>query len=168
MIMKTKWFFLFAITLGSSLAFTSCEDDDNDDLRVSEEFNLALRAKYPNASHVEWETKAGYYVAEFSDGGVGLDVWFSADAVWKMTETDLGIDVNKLPVVVKDAFLDGSYSSWSVDDIDKYEREDMTFYLVEVESRDQKDRNLYYDEQGVILKDVEDMPNDDVLPTTQF
>jgi hypothetical protein len=117
---------------------------------------------------VEWETKAGYYVAEFSDGGVGLDVWFSADAVWKMTETDLGIDVNKLPVVVKDAFLDGSYSSWSVDDIDKYEREDMTFYLVEVESRDQKDRNLYYDEQGVILKDVEDMPNDDVLPTTQF
>ena len=85
-----------------------------------------------------------------------------------MTETDLGIDVNKLPVVVKDAFLSSDYANWIVDDIDKYEREDMTFYLIEIEKKGQKDRNLYYNDQGGLLRDAEDMPNDDVLPTTQF
>lgn len=166
--MKTKWFYLLVLALGCSFAFTSCEDDDNDDVKVAEELKLALRSKYPNASHVEWETRSGYYVAEFYDNGTELDAWFSADAVWKMTETDLGIDVNKLPAVVKDAFMGSNYSTWSVDDIDQYEREDMTFYLIEIEKRGEKDRNLYYNEQGGLLKDVEDAPNDDVLPTTQF
>lgn len=167
--MKTKWFFLAVMAL-SSFAFVSCDkdDDDNDDIRVSEDVQRALRDKYPNATNVEWEAKAGYYVADFRENGAELDVWFTTDAVWKMTETDLGIDVNKLPVAVKDAFLSSDYSNWVVDDIDKYEREDMTFYLIEVETRGQKDRNLYYNEQGGLLRDAEDMPNDDVLPTTQF
>jgi hypothetical protein len=49
-----------------------------------------------------------------------------------------------------------------------YEREDMTFYLVEVEKNGEKDRNLYYNAEGGLLKDEVDAPNDDVLPTTQF
>lgn len=167
-IMKTKWFFLLAIALGS-FTFVSCsDDDDNDGVRVSEDVKAALRVKYPNASYVEWEAKAGYYVAEFRDNGAELDAWFTPEAVWKMTETDLGVDLNKLPLVIKDAFLASEYALWSVDDIDLYEREDLTFYLVEVEKKGEKDRNLYYNELGGLLKDVEDMPNDDVLPTTTF
>lgn len=166
--MKTKWFFLCVLAL-NSFAFTSCSDDDDDDgIRVSEELNLALRTKYPNATNVEWDAKAGFYVADFRDNGAELDAWFTTDAVWKMTETDLGIDVNKLPTVVKDAFLASEYATWTVDDIDKYEREDMTFFLVEIEKNGLRDRNLYYNEQGGLLRDAEDMPNDDVLPTTQF
>jgi hypothetical protein len=166
--MKTKWFFLCVVAL-NSFAFTSCSDNDDDDgIRVSEELNLALRTKYPNAANVEWEAKAGFYVADFRYNGVELDAWFTTDAVWKMTETDLGIDVNKLPTVVKDAFLASEYATWTVDDIDKYEREDMTFFLVEIEKNGLRDRNLYYNEQGGLLRDAEDMPNDEVLPTTQF
>ena len=44
----------------------------------------------------------------------------------------------------------------------------MTFFLVEIEKNGLRDRNLYYNEQGGLLRDAEDMPNDDVLPTTQF
>lgn len=167
--MKTKWFFLFLMAI-SPFAFVSCDsdDDDNGGINVSEDVQRALRDKYPNAAHVEWGAKAGYYVAEFWENGVEFDAWFSTDAVWKMTETDLGVDVNKLPTTVKEAFLGSDYAAWMVDDIDKYEREDMTFYLIEVEKEGLRDRNLYYNEQGGLLKDAEDMPNDDVLPTTQF
>lgn len=167
--MKTKWFFLLVMALGSfTLVSCSDDDDDNDGVQVSENVKEALRAKYPNASNVEWEAKAGYYVAEFYEKGAELDVWFTPDAVWKMTETDLGVDVSKLPQAVKDAFLASGYALWSVDDIDLYEREDLTFFLIEIEKMGEKDRNLYYNEQGGLLKDVEDMPNDDVLPTTSF
>jgi hypothetical protein len=69
---------------------------------------------------------------------------------------------------VKETFLAGQYATWGVDDIDKYEREDLTFYLVEVEKKGQKDMDLYYTEDGTVLKEVEDRPNDDVLPTTSF
>ena len=166
--MKTKWFFLCALALGS-FTFASCsDDDDNEGARVPESVESALRAKYPDATNVEWEAKAGYYVAEFWMNGAEVDVWFTTDAVWKMTETDLGVNVSKLPAEVKEAFLAGEYAAWAVDDIDKYEREDMTFFLVEVEKNGQRDRNLYYNEQGGLLKDAEDAPNDDVLPTTQF
>jgi hypothetical protein len=44
----------------------------------------------------------------------------------------------------------------------------MTFFLVEIGKNGLRDRNLYYNEQGGLLRDAEDMPNDDVLPTTQF
>ena len=71
--MKTKWFFLCVLAL-NSFAFTSCSDDDDDDgIRVSEELNLALRTKYPNAANVEWEAKAGFYVADFRDNGTELE-----------------------------------------------------------------------------------------------
>jgi hypothetical protein len=166
--MKTKWFFLFAVAL-TSFTFVSCdEDDDNDGVRVPEELNVALRAKYPNAKGVEWEAKAGYYVADFYEAGAEKDVWFTSMGEWKMTETDLGVNVDKLPVAVKNAFLASEYATWEVDDLDMYEREDMTFYLVEVEKNGEKDRNLYYNAEGGLLKDEVDAPNDDILPTTQF
>lgn len=165
--MKTNWYFLLVAIFGM-VVLQSCDDDDDNGVKVPENLQKALRDKYPDAKHVEWETRAGYYVADCWNNGADTDVWFSTDAVWRMTETDLGVDVNKLPVSVKNAFLAGAYATWSVDDIDKYEREDKTFYLVEVEKKGQKDMDLYYSEDGDILKEVEDMPNDDVLPTTSF
>ncbi len=165
--MKTNWYFLLIAIFGM-VVLQSCEDDDDNGLKVSEELQKALRERYPEAKNVEWETKAGYYVAECWNNGAETDVWFSTDASWKMTETDLGIDVNRLPAPVKETFLAGQYATWGVDDIDKYEREDLTFYLVEVEKKGQKDMDLYYTEDGTVLKEVEDRPNDDVLPTTSF
>lgn len=165
--MKTNWYFLLIAIFGM-VVLQSCEDDDDNGLKVSEELQKALRERYPEAKNVEWENKAGYYVAECWNNGAETDVWFSTDATWKMTETDLGIDVNRLPASVKETFLAGQYATWGVDDIDKYEREDLTFYLVEVEKKGQKDMDLYYAEDGTVLKEVEDRPNDDVLPTTSF
>ena len=54
------------------------------------------------------------------------------------------------------------------DDIDKYECPDKTFYLIEVKKAGQRDRKLFYSQDGLLLKDVEDKENDDVLPTISF
>ena len=155
---------LFAV-LGLALG-TSCEKED-DLRRVDRELSDALNARFPEAVWVEWEKKRDFYVAEFHDAGTEVKVWYTGDAQWCMTERDLGRDAASLPEVVKEAFGTSAYASaWRVDDIDKYERPGEVFYLIEVEKAGERDRDLFYSEAGVLLKD--DLDRGDVLPDMKF
>ena len=155
---------LFAV-LGLALG-TSCEKED-DSRRVDRELSEALNARFPEAVWVEWEKKRDFYVAEFHDAGTEVKVWYTGDAQWCMTERDLGRDAASLPEVVKEAFGTSAYASaWRVDDIDKYERPGEVFYLIEVEKAGERDRDLFYSEAGVLLKD--DLDRGDVLPDMKF
>lgn len=166
--MKTnlwKWLLVYC----SVLVLSACDDDDDyPSSKVPESVQAALEAKYPAINKVEWEKKSSYYVAEFRDNGVDTEVWFDSNAVWCMTETDLRTDLNVLPGLIKNAFETGQYADWVVDDIDKYERPDRTFYLIEIEKSGQRDRDLFYAEDGTLLKDAEDSGNDEVLPNISF
>lgn len=155
---------LFAV-LGLALG-TSCEKED-DLRRVDRELSEALNARFPEAVWVEWEKNRDFYVAEFHDAGTEVKVWYTGDAQWCMTERDLGRDAASLPEVVKEAFGTSAYASaWRVDDIDKYERPGEVFYLIEVEKAGERDRDLFYSEAGVLLKD--DLDRGDVLPDMKF
>ena len=167
--MKTRFYLLLWALLGT-VVWTSCSDDD-DDIRVSDvptAVQNALQLKFPNVSRAEWENKQGYYVADFWQEGMETHVWIDAQAEWKMTELDFGTNLSLLPAAVQSAFQNGQYASWRVDDIDKYERQDRTFYLIEVETNGQKDRDLFFAEDGTLLKDEVDKENNDVTPTTTF
>ena len=166
--MKTNiygWLFaLFGVVL-----LTSCEKED--DIHVSDvpvAVLNTLEVKFPNVNRAEWESKHGYYVADFWQEGIDTHVWIDQKAEWKMTELDFGMNIQLLPDVVRNAFQNGQYAGWKVDNIDKYERPDRTFYLIEIETKGEKDRNLFYDEAGSLLKDEVDRENDDVTPTTTF
>lgn len=166
--MKTKFLGLFLMMMGA-VVLTACSDDD-DDIRVSDVPVAVLdtfESKYPNATRTEWETKHGYYVAEFWQEGMETQVWINSKAEWKMTESDLGTNVALLPDAVKNAFLNGQYAGWRVDDIDKYEKPGCIFYLIEVETQGQQDRDLFFAEDGSILKDEVDRDNE-VTPDTAF
>ncbi len=167
--MKTKLFGLFGALMGL-VVLTSCDNDD-DDIRVSDVPNAVMNtfeAKFPNVSRAEWENKQGYYVADFWQEGMETHVWIDQKAEWKMTELDFGVNLQLLPEAVRSAFQTGQYGSWRVDDIDKYERTDRTFYLIEVETKGQQDRDLFFGEDGTLLKDEVDRENNDVTPTTTF
>lgn len=155
---------LFAV-LGLALG-TSCEKE-YDIRNIDREFSDALSTRYPQATWVEWERDRDFYVAEFYDGGVEIKVWYTGNAQWCMTETDLGRNMDALPAAVKDAFATSVYAlSWRVDDIDKYERQGEVFYLIEVEKLGERDRDLYYSESGTLLKD--DLDRGDVRPDTKI
>ena len=85
-----------------------------------------------------------------------------------MTETDLRTDLSALPGLIQNAFQTGNYADWRVDDIDKYERPAGVFYLIEVEKAGQQDRDLFYAEDGTLLKDDVDRENGEVLPDITF
>ncbi|MCM1312740.1 MAG: PepSY-like domain-containing protein [Bacteroides sp.] len=160
-----KYIYLLAIALCSALTLGSCSDDD-DNVSVPEAVQTAFTAKYPNANRVGWEIKSGFYVAEFHENATETEVWFSKEGTWNMTETDYGRNISLIPATVKSAFESSEYSTWSIDDVSKYEREDITFYLIEIESRGQKDRHLFYGEDGTLIKDIAESGNDDIFPFT--
>lgn len=168
--MKTKArFFGLFLALFGVVVLTSC--DKEDDIRLSDVPVAVMNAfelKYPNVGYAEWEKKKGYYVADFWQEGMDTHVWIDSNAEWKMTELDFGPNIQLLPQAVQDAFQGGKYANWRVDDIDKYERYDRTFYLIEVETKGEKERDLYYDERGVLLKDEVDRENNDITPDTKL
>ena len=59
---------------------------------------------------MKWETKSGYYVADFYDG-YEASAWFTQDGKWQMTETD--IPYNALPQAVKMSFENSEYAHGS-------------------------------------------------------
>lgn len=165
--MKTR-LFAWCVVLMGSVALASCSDDD-DDIRVSDvpkEVLNTLQVKFPNVSRAEWESKRGYYVADFWQEGIETHVWIDSKADWKMTELDFGTNLGLLPDAVQSAFLNGQYANWRVDDIDKYERTDGTFYLIEIETKGEQDRDLFFAPDGSILKDEVDRENNEVTPST--
>lgn len=167
MIMKIKCYGLF-LTLLAVVVFCSCHNDD-DDLRLSDVPNAVtntLEVKYPGFNRVEWEKKYGYFVAEFYKESIEMHVWINPDGTWLMTESDLRRMMGNLPEVILNAFQNGQYADWQIENIDKYERTDLTFYLLEVEKKGQKERKLFYGEDGRLLKDIVDNDNDVVTPDT--
>lgn len=166
--MKTRLYGLLVALMGV-VALTGCEKDD--DIRVSDVPNDVMNtfeAKFPNVSRAEWENKHGYYVADFWQEGMETQVWIDQRAEWKMTELDFGTNTQLLPEAVRSAFQGGQYGSWRVDDIDKYERTDGIFYLIEVETNGERDRDLFFGEDGTLLKDEVAQENKEVTPDTRF
>ena len=130
--MKLKIYTLL-LALSVTWSLQSCDNDDDGSIAVPAELQSAFSSKFPNAANVKWETKSGYYVADFYDG-YEASAWFTQDGKWQMTETD--IPYNALPQAVKTSFESSEYASWKRDDIDKLERTGVeTVFVIEVEKQ---------------------------------
>ncbi len=98
-------------------------------------------------------------VADFRSAGTVMQAWFDAAGKWYMTEGD--ISYAELPRAVRTAYEAGDYAAWHVDDVDKLLRNGQeTVYVLEVE-RAEQEFDLYYSEDGVLLREVPDRDGND-------
>lgn len=158
--MKVKLSIL-ALALCGLFAFTSCDDDNNylPDQTVTKAFD----EKYPGVGKVEWETKSGYEVADFHLSGNKAEAWFDNKGNWVMTKTEINFGL--LPEAVRKSLKSSEYKDWKSTDFDKLERSNAaTVYVIEVEQGEQE-FDLYYTEDGILLKAVPDDDNDNFQPT---
>lgn len=163
--MKLKMYFVMLAMGLMSFAMLSCSDDD-DSAPVPSELENAFIARFGEVAH-DWSTRGTNFIAEFKDRNQDVDAWFDANGNWLMTETDLPFEA--LPEAVKQSFLAGEYKDWKRDDVDMLERKGMeTIYVIEVE-RGHQEYDLYFDGNGTLLKEVEDVDKEDdsdkYLPT---
>lgn len=170
--MTRRFLFLFAAL---TFLLAGCGKDNDDEIK-NEAVESALYHLYPDASHLSWDYKGQYVVVEFiasiptASRKVECEAWFDNIGNWFMTEFDIRYD--ELPSAVAKAFESGSYSKWYVEDVERLDREGYTsVYIIQVEDRSNKkgiEYELYYDEQGVLVKEVADGPGfgggSDLLP----
>lgn len=157
---KWKWIGMAMACAVGMVAFTSCDDDDNDDYaRVPDAVTAAFSHQYGNPGYVEWDSeRGGYYVAEFRKDGRDHEAWYTHAGLWAMTEVDYGRSLADLPQAVQSGYAATAYAldAWTVDDIDGIQRPDYeTVYKIEVEKRGQADHDLYFDLGGTLYRDVE-------------
>lgn len=157
---KWKWIGMSMACAVGMVAFTSCDDDDNDDYaRVPDAVTAAFSHQYGNPGYVEWDSeRGGYYVAEFRKDGRDHEAWYTQAGLWAMTEVDYGRSLADLPQAVQSGYAATAYAldAWTVDDIDEIQRPDYeTVYKIEVEKRGQADHDLYFDLGGTLYRDVE-------------
>lgn len=157
---KWKWIGMAMACAVGMVAFTSCDDDDNDDYaRVPDAVTAAFSHQYGNPGYVEWDSeRGGYYVAEFRKDGRDHEAWYTHAGLWAMTEVDYGRSLADLPQAVQSGYAATAYAldAWTVDDIAEIQRPDYeTVYKIEVEKRGQADHDLYFDLGGTLYRDVE-------------
>lgn len=138
----------------------SCNDDTIEPTQQAEQ---TFAQMYPDATNVEWEAEGTYRVAEFQDGGLEKEAWFDGAGRWQLTEADLPF--SDLPEAVRTAHEGGDFGEWTVDDVDFVERNGHEpLYVIEVE-RGSAEYDLYYLEDGTLVKAFPDNDNDnDYLP----
>ena len=157
--MKARITFLSMLAM-AGMAMTSCDDDDDDRWQPDVQVVNAFEERYPGASRAEWESKydgnsGRYNVADFWYDGVECEAWFDDQGEWFMTEKDIRYE--QLPQAVKTAHESGDYKDWQREDVDQLERRGMeTIYVLDVEKKGFPDTDLYYAEDGSLIKAVED------------
>lgn len=80
-----KKFMVLVMGLVSLGVMAGC-DDDSKSVKVPAAVQAAFGEMFPAASHVEWEDKGGYMVADFRSAGTVMQAWFDAAGKWYMTE----------------------------------------------------------------------------------
>lgn len=160
--MKTKLLlilpFLFVAMLGS------CNDNDDDSLIVDTKFDNALKARYPDAVNVKWEREGAYTVADFYSQSFDMEAWFDSKAEWMQSETEYGPNLQLLPDEVRAAFAGSEYADWDIEDVSKYERPDITFYVIDIEKVNSRDLEVYYHPDGTLIQAIPDIA--DITPDT--
>lgn len=112
---KIKFVAWAVVLMMAALSFGACSGDSEDTPALVPPDNIAeaLKQLYPAAQNIEWEMKGDYYVADCWVAGDELDVWFDANANWRMTETELD-SIDQLVPAVYTAFFNSDYSAWLV------------------------------------------------------
>lgn len=105
---------LLALLLGTTLT-TALQAQIR---KVPAEVTNSLKAKYPNASNVEWKDKLTGFDASFKDAGADMTVSYNNKG--ELLKTEKGIASSEAPAAVMDGFKKSKYSSpddWKMGDV---------------------------------------------------
>lgn len=133
--------------------FSACSDDD-DNNAVPGVVENAFNAKYPGASAVEWDKHGDYSEVDFVYQNVETEAWYYKDGTWLLTTSD--VLYTSLPETVTTALASGLYSSWTPDNTAEiFEQANTDIrYIVEVSKAGNTDRELYFQADGEMHKEV--------------
>ena len=115
----------------------------------------SFKIRYPDAKDVSWSDKVSAFQATFMLGSDRVVARFSKDGQWQGATKAILKDA--IPAAVKDGLAKSLYASaeWEIHQITvKYLPGNQTNYILLVQKSDIQKRNLTFDADGRLLKDV--------------
>ena len=113
----------------------------------------AFAVRYPHATHVEWRDKLQYFQASFLLNGASISANFTSGGEWQNSERVLNYE--QLPEEVKDGFQKSRYSDWQKNYFAEIQELGKPLqYRVSVQKSGLHKKNLYFDANGTLLKEV--------------
>ena len=111
-----------------------------------------FKAKYPNASKVEWKDRLTSFTADFEMNNAKCQAKFSNKGEWVSTESK--IEKEAVPSAVMDGYGKSKYADWNIKSIYKIDLPgDTTQYRIQVAKSDIQKKNLLFNSTGRLLKD---------------
>jgi hypothetical protein len=112
----------------------------------------SFKARYPNASRVNWKDKITVYVASFSSENADQEARFNRKGEWQSTEKTMKqVD---LPANVRDGLDKSKYFDWKVEDVYiRYIPGGTTQYHLVVNGGGLNKKNLLFSSEGRLIKD---------------
>jgi hypothetical protein len=121
--------------------------------KIPGEVTEAFAALYPHAVKVEWKDKLRYFEANFQLNGSEITAMFSSKGDWEGSERE--VEFEDLPGEVKDGFEKSKYVDKQKNAV--YELQELgkpLKYRITVQISGLQKKNLYFDANGKLLKEV--------------
>ena len=113
----------------------------------------SFKEKYPTATNVEWQSKLSSYSVVFLLDSNKHEARYNKKGIWQETESEVSLE--ELPAEVKDGFDKSKYATdeWEMESIHKIETPGKMQFRIEVAKSDLKKRNLFFNQEGRLLRD---------------
>ena len=137
------------------LFLASCSKDSNESKKpeMPKVVEDNFKAQNPTTKDVKWEKEGDLFEAEFEDNGMEKSIVYDKNGNVIATESEIA--VADLPSAITQYITD-HYNSYSIEEAEKEEKSDGTFFEVQIESGEQE-MDLIFDSQGQFVKqEIED------------
>ena len=144
--MKSLFILLFTLFIGTTFA-----------QNVPAAAKNKLKALYPKAEKVKWDTEAPNFEANFEVNDVEMSILL--DAKGHLLETETEIEKDDLPSAVKSA-LKKDFSGYKIKETAKIEKNGKTTFEAQVEKGETK-LDAIYSPDGKLIKKIEKQEKDE-------
>lgn len=109
--------------------------------------------QYPMATSIEWRDRLTSYSADFKLNDTLYTAFYNNEGDWTSTETI--IDAGSLPTEVRTSYDKSKYAAWEVGTIHQIILPGSAVqYRVQAIKSEIRKRNLYFDPEGRMLRDL--------------
>lgn len=112
----------------------------------------AFKAKYPNASNVEWTDKLTAFMARFDEKNLSYEAKFNSKGEWLSTENQIAQE--QTPDAVNDGYSKSKFADWEIQTVHRIQLPgDVIQYRIFTQKSDLQKRNLFFSSEGRLLRE---------------
>ena len=138
------------IILISAITFSACRDDYPAS-KVPSVVHNTVNTRFPGAIDIDWAKNTNDYEAEFDLKGIEYTVF--VDPTGKLVSYKYDIKFTEFPEPIL-SVISTQYKDYKIDEAEKVEKNDSTYYQAELEGKKKKELRLVFFADGKMADQI--------------